>query len=83
MQTLLENVQSLAKERQPVLTGFAQQLISIPSLPGQENEVADIIHNEMLELGYDEVWVDHAGNIIGKINGGDGPSIYSTGIWIM
>jgi putative aminopeptidase FrvX len=52
------------------MIGFAQDMIRTPSLPGQENEVAAIISNEMNELGYDEVWTDEVGNVIGRIKGG-------------
>ena len=75
----LETLQIAAQERQVALIDFAQQLVRIPSLPGQENDVAVVISNEMEELGYDEVWIDQAGNVIGKINGGQGPVVLLNG----
>jgi putative selenium metabolism hydrolase len=41
--------------------------------------VAAIISSEMNKLGYDEVWTDQVGNVIGKIKGGSGPSIMLNG----
>lgn len=79
MELPLENIQLVAQERQAAMIDFTQQIVSIPSMPGQEGEVAQVISNEMNELGYDEVWIDEAGNIIGKINGGDGPVIILNG----
>jgi len=48
---------------------FARDLVRIPSLPGEEREVADRVRQEMEALGYDEVWVDRAGNVIGILRG--------------
>jgi putative selenium metabolism hydrolase len=48
---------------------FAQDLIRIPSLSGQEGEVARRILREMVELGYDETRMDELGNVIGVVRG--------------
>ncbi len=79
MTPILETIRLAAGERQAALVDFAQQLIRIPSLPGQEHDVAQVITREMFNLAYDEVWVDQAGNVIGKINGGPGPVIMLNG----
>jgi succinyl-diaminopimelate desuccinylase len=52
--------------REPLVT-FARRLIQTPSLPGQEGGVANLVVSEMQSLGYDEVSVDEAGNVIGQI----------------
>jgi succinyl-diaminopimelate desuccinylase len=55
---------------------FAQDLIRIPSLPGQEAEVAARVRAELERLGFDEVTVDEVGNVIGVIRGtADGPRV--------
>lgn len=55
---------------------FLQKLIRIPSLPGQEDEVAQAVADEMTRLGYQEVKRDEAGNIIGLIRGrGAAPAV--------
>ncbi len=48
---------------------FAQDIVRIPSLSGQEAEVARRIHQEMEGLGYDRVWIDGWGNVIGVLEG--------------
>jgi putative selenium metabolism hydrolase len=48
---------------------FAQALIQIPSLPGQEGDIADRTRREMESLRFDDVWIDEAGNAIGRIRG--------------
>lgn len=58
------------------VAAFLQELIRIPSLPGEEGEIARRVVAEMERLGYDEVELDEAGNVLGRIRGaGDGPSV--------
>ncbi len=59
-------------ERQSLLA-FLQALVRTPSISGQEGAVAALIMEEMRRLGYDEVWMDRAGNVIGRIGTGDAP----------
>lgn len=55
---------------------FLQRLIQTPSLPGQEEEIAGLVLGEMQELGYDEAWIDEAGNVVGLIRGrGEAPAM--------
>ena len=61
------------------LVAFAQKLVQTPSRSGQEGEVAVLIREEMAHLGYDETWVDKAGNVVGRVAGGDGPSLMLNG----
>jgi putative selenium metabolism hydrolase len=58
------------------LTHFARLLIQTPSLPGQEQYIATVVQHEMERLGYDHVWRDEVGNVIGWLKGaGGGKSI--------
>lgn len=59
-------------ERQALLV-FLRALVRTPSLSGQEGAVAALIMEEMRRLGYDEVWMDRAGNVLGRIGVGSGP----------
>jgi succinyl-diaminopimelate desuccinylase len=61
------------------LIAFAQKLVQTPSMPGQEGDVAALIRAEMEHLDYDKVWIDEAGNVVGLIDGGDGPSLMFNG----
>ena len=51
------------------LVEFCQALIRIPSLSGEEGALARLIADRMTGLGYDEVWRDEIGNVIGLIRG--------------
>ena len=55
---------------------FAQDLIRIPSLPGEEGELTRRVVAEMEALGYDEVRTDELGSVIGVVRGeGGGGSV--------
>lgn len=59
---------------------FLQRLIATQSLPGQEGEIAALVRDEMVALGYQDVHIDEAGNAIGKVPGrGEAePSMFNT-----
>jgi putative selenium metabolism hydrolase len=59
-------------ERESLLA-FLQALVRTPSLSGQESAVAALIMEEMRRLDYDEVWMDRAGNVLGRIGEGTAP----------
>lgn len=55
---------------------FAQKLLQVQSLPGNEGVVANLVHAEVERLGYDQVWRDEIGNVIGLMRGaGDSKSL--------
>ncbi len=74
-----DELRSLVVESRTELIGFAQKLVQTPSLPGQEASVAALVEAEMRHLGYDTVWVDEVGNVIGRIAGGDGQTLMLNG----
>jgi len=51
------------------LVGLASQLVSIPGESGHEGAVARAVKEAMEALGYDEVLVDAAGNVLGRLSG--------------
>ncbi|MFH0848497.1 MAG: M20/M25/M40 family metallo-hydrolase [archaeon] len=51
------------------LVTFAQDLIRMPSVSGDEEACANLIRSRMTNLGYDNVVVDKIGNVIGTIEG--------------
>ncbi len=54
---------------------FAQDLIRIPSLPGEEGDLTRRVVAEMEQLGYDEVRTDELGSVVGIVRGGSGPTV--------
>ncbi len=60
-----------AKEIMPEAIDFLREIVAIPSLSGEEEEVIRRIARQMVSLGFDEVTIDSFGSVIGRI--GDGP----------
>lgn len=52
------------------IASFLVDIVSIPSLSGNEGVVVERIGNEMKDVGFDEVRVDGLGSIIGRIGSG-------------
>lgn len=69
-------MRELARELTPQMIDFAQRIIRCPSLSGQEEAVSKIIKAELEKLGYDDVFRDEWGNIVGVVKGTEpGPTI--------
>lgn len=56
------------------LLEFLRDLVRIDSTPGREKEVVGRIADEMRHLGYDDSYVDEAGNAVGRVGEG-GPVV--------
>ncbi len=55
---------------------FAQDLIRLPSPPGQEEPVVRRVQDEMVALGFTQVRTDEVGNVIGVVPGsGRAPTV--------
>ena len=57
------------------LIEFLRDMVRIPSFSTQEGKVVARIAEEMRRVGFDEVWVDEVGNVVGRIGSGDGPKL--------
>lgn len=57
---------------------FCQRLVRTPSLSGDEGAVAELLLDR-LDRTFDEVFIDPLGSVVGRIEGGDGPSILFNG----
>lgn len=62
------------------MTRLCQELIRRPSYTGDEREVANLLRATMGALGFDEVYIDVAGSVVGEIRGRlPGPKILFDG----
>lgn len=66
---------ALSRQDQQNLITFLRDLVAIPSLSGDERGVAERLKQEMERLGFDEVWIDRVGNVVGRIGPGQGPKL--------
>ena len=77
---MLERIRTLAVEMKPGMLDLAQRIIRCPSLTGEEKGVADILLDELNKLGYDDVFRDDWGNVVGIVHGTEnGPTIMYNG----
>lgn len=61
------------------IVGLTQALVATPSLCGEEGALAQRLLAELQTLGYDEVFADELGNVVGRLRGaGTGPSVLFT-----
>ncbi len=74
-----EQLRSLAEAGRDEMVEFARRLIQTPSLPGYEGAVAGLVEEEMRRLGYDQVWRDRAGNVVGLIKATAGVASVANG----
>ena len=69
-------LRSLAEAHRGQVVDLCQRLVRIPSLPSREGDLARLVQAEMERLGYDCVFRDEAGNVIGFMAGtGGGPRV--------
>lgn len=69
---MYEQIKILAEAVREDVIAFAQKLIQTPSISGEEGVLAQLCVDKMLELGYDEAFIDEIGNIVGIIKGSGG-----------
>ena len=55
------------------LVAFAQKSVQTRSYSDEEQEFAKLIEAKMKELDFDEVYIDPAGNVVGRV--GNGPTV--------
>ena len=69
MMDMYEKIGEIAAGFENDMVDFARRLIQTKSISGTEGGVAKLYQDEMKKLGYDEVFQDAAGNVIGLIRG--------------
>jgi putative selenium metabolism hydrolase len=69
----------LPPQDRQALTSFLQDMVRIPSLSSQEGAMAERLAAEMRAVGFDEVWTDRVGNVVGRIGPGSGPRLFYDG----
>ncbi len=69
----------LSTQDRQAFTLFLQDLVRTPSLSCQEKVIAERLAAEMGAVGFDEVWTDRIGNVVGRIGPGTGPRLLYNG----
>jgi putative selenium metabolism hydrolase len=71
MQNTLNSIKTRVNTQRDDIIQFLKDLCAIPSYDSKIRDVCERAEAEMKKLGFDEVWFDQMGNVVGKI--GDGP----------
>jgi putative selenium metabolism hydrolase len=64
---VVERLHSEAAALTMPMVEFARKLVRTPSLPGREQEAAQVMLAEMQALGFDEARIDSVGNAVGLV----------------
>lgn len=67
---LQEKIAAMAEEFREPMTEFLSDLIRIQSYTGHEKPAVERTLLELKQIGCDEVWIDSAGNALGRIGNG-------------
>ena len=67
----IDKIKTRVEEQREDIITFLKELCAIPSYDSQIRVVGERVEVEMKKLGFDEVWFDQMGNVVGRI--GDGP----------
>ncbi|MCZ7670503.1 MAG: hypothetical protein M5U34_26810 [Chloroflexi bacterium] len=73
METIITQIQQKAAAAENDILTFFREIVAIPSMDSDIEAVGERVGAEMRKLGYDKVYVDKYGSIVGKI--GDGEKI--------
>jgi len=71
--------QRVEAHRDDIIT-FLREICAIPSFDSQIREVGERVADEMRRLGFDEIFFDSMGNILGRIGDGDRILLYDSHI---
>ncbi len=67
----MSDLQKIVRKYDDELDGIIQRMIQIRSYSGEEKKIVEFIQSKMREFGFDEVFTDSLGSIVGRI--GNGP----------
>ena len=71
MQEIIEELNRRVAEAHDDILKFFREIVAIPSMDSDIEAVGKRVGEEMTKLGFDKVYVDKYGSIVGKIGGGD------------
>ncbi len=80
MQDVIDKISKMVADAETDILKFFREIVAIPSMRNQIGPVGERIGEEMKKLGYDEVYVDKYGSIVGKIGTGDKILLYDSHI---
>lgn len=79
-QATLDEIKARVAQQQHDIIAFLKDLCAIPSYDSQIKAVGERAAEEMRKLGFEEVWFDQMGNIVGRIGNGPIKLLYDSHI---
>lgn len=76
----VSKIKARVEEQRAEIITFLKELCAIPSYDSQIKAVGERAEAEMRKLGFDEVWFDKMGNVVGKIGNGPIKLLYDSHI---
>jgi len=77
-QAVVEQVRAQVNAQSDQIVQFLKDLCAIPSMDSKIRTVCERAEAEMRALGFDDVWFDKMGNIVGKIGDGEKKLLYDS-----
>jgi putative selenium metabolism hydrolase len=71
MQSTIDQLNQRVEAAREDILKFFREIVAIPSMNSDIEKVGERIGEEMRKLGFDQVYVDKYGSIVGKIGNGD------------
>ncbi|QPC81510.1 YgeY family selenium metabolism-linked hydrolase [Phototrophicus methaneseepsis] len=79
-QATIDKIKVRVQEQRDDILTFFREIVAIPSMESQIHEVGERVEAEMKKLGFDEVFWDKMGNVVGRIGDGDKILLYDSHI---
>jgi putative selenium metabolism hydrolase len=77
---IIQAIQTQVEQHREDIIQFLRELCAIPSMDSQIHAVGERTATEMHKLGFERVWFDAMGNIVGKIGHGEKILLYDSHI---
>ncbi|HCX73147.1 MAG TPA: YgeY family selenium metabolism-linked hydrolase, partial [Candidatus Cloacimonas sp.] len=68
---IYQKIRDLSLKYETETAQLLSKMIQIPSFSGKEKNMANFLKTQMEESGFDQVWLDDLGSVIGKIGNGN------------
>lgn len=78
MEAVIQKLNQMVADAHDDIQTFFREIVAIPSMNSDIEQVGRRVGEEMTKLGYDQVYVDKYGSIVGRIGDGEKVLLYDT-----
>jgi len=75
-QSIIDTIKARVEGHREDIIKFMREICAIPSMDSQIREVGERVEAEMRKMGFDDVWWDKMGNVVGVIGNGPKKILY-------